>query len=218
MPFLIAGIMTDKAFLNIFMGILSLFSFYEIGYVWNDNPPSKKELFHTKRQYVKKFNVKFFTILRIILSSIILYITVKINGADYEFIYIFAFLILFIFYFHNNIVNINWRLFTFILLNTFKVLFILKICSISILILAGFLPYFFIKTFNYIRVKKIISATPQQENNLFLPIFSASFFISMFFSLPAALIILNYALIYNRSHVKNFLHSFIQKFKFINSI
>lgn len=198
LPYLVTAAISNVSLINPMMGIFALYSFYEIGYIWNDVISIKKEECPKIRLGFNDYNVTRFAIIRIIVTIFAIYVTCNHSSSSFTSSILLAAFILFVFYAHNELMRGEWRVCTFIILNVLKVFFIYFVSGLDLVVMLGFAPFWVVKLIDYLLAKKIVIMNYCKIDNLFCPVFVAFIVTLMFFSVGSVFVCLVFGLLYNR--------------------
>lgn len=202
LPYVACAIISTGNVLQTLAGIIALYSFYEIGYLWNDKISIKNESNPRVRLEFDKYILSRFVTIRAFITAILVYFLCVAGGVDPVAQATLVVMILIVFYLHNSIINVQYRLSTFIILNFLKIVFVFWLGSIETALMVGFLPFLLIKIINYSRVKNILQMSEAQEEAVYLPIFIAAFTVVPFVYPAAIPVVAVFAAIFNRKFIK----------------
>ena len=204
LPYIVCAVINEGSLVKTFAAILALYSFYEMGYLWNDKISVTTESRPSIREGFEDYKLKAFFIIRITMSSVFIYALCKFNDVDFYEQGILTIFILTVFYLHNTIKNPDHRLPTFIILNTLKITFVFWLSHLSMELMLGFVPFLFIKTINYLRAKKIFPIEQNHEQKLYFPIFLAFIVVTPIIYIKALPACLVFGIIYNTKKIKEY--------------
>lgn len=171
LPFFVCALLSKVAIISVFVACLALYSFYEIGYVWNDTISTKREKCPKYRDEFSQYNIKQLVIIRLTQSVLLIHLTTRLNGTSLTNAYAFAMVICVVFLVHNTFSNVAARLGSFLLLNITKIYFVFLVSNLDARLLIGFAPHLAIKYTNYLAAKNLVAATRQVLDSMSLPIF-----------------------------------------------
>ena len=171
-PYILLGLSENQPIYIPVSGFIFLYSFYELGYFWNDAFASEKEGAGRtiRKKYTKNLFYQFLIIRLFIITFVGCFIFAK--GLLTQNIIVISAALCLAFIVHNTQKDSKIRLFTFIILNTLKIhLRLIFITTNSVIYLFCIFPHLFVRSLEYMHVKKILHLRISQINSLKKPIF-----------------------------------------------
>lgn len=107
LPYVACAIISTGNVLQTLAGIIALYSFYEIGYLWNDKISIKNESNPRVRLEFDKYILSRFVTIRAFITAILVYFLCVAGGVDPVAQATLVVVILIVFYLHNSIINVQ---------------------------------------------------------------------------------------------------------------
>jgi len=202
-PYYICSLLSERSVWAVPVAVVTLYSFYEVGYIFNDRVSIQTEKNPTLRVGFEGIRPDLFTLCRTVLTSAMVFYAALTTGANRYNVILIATSVIVTFALHNKIYVARYRMTTFIILNVLKIYFVISLLGLDEILVFGFLPYIAIKWLNYMRVKRLVCLSPDEEAALFLPISLAFAVPIVYIDVRLLFVAAPIIILYNRKIIKN---------------